>query len=116
MKRRAARIRWVTLYYASWAVFGLVGLVLNLACILLLPMRGTRALERAVRSAIRRLFGAWLAWLHATGVVRVEWRGFGDAPLESGTVYIANHPTLVDATIILARLPDAVSIFKPSFL
>lgn len=116
MKRRAARIRWVTLYYASWAVFGLVGLVLNLACMALLPMRGRRALERSVRSVIRRLFGAWLAWLHATGIVRVEWKGFGGAPLPPGTVYIANHPTLVDATVILARLPDAVSIFKPSLM
>ena len=116
MKRRASRIRWVTLYYASWSVFGLVGLILNIACMALLPMRGAPALEHAVRSTIRRLFGAWLAWLHATGVVRIEWKGFGDAPLPSGTVYIANHPSIVDATVILARLQDAVSIFKPSLM
>jgi 1-acyl-sn-glycerol-3-phosphate acyltransferase len=70
----------------------------------------------AVRAVIRRLFAAWLAWLHATGVIVVEWIGFGPGALQPGTVYIANHPTLIDATILLALLPDAVCIFKPSLM
>jgi len=65
---------------------------------------------------IRRLFEAWLAWFHATRIVRIEWKGFDESPLQPGTVYIANHPTLIDATVILARLPDAVCIFKPSLM
>jgi 1-acyl-sn-glycerol-3-phosphate acyltransferase len=69
-----------------------------------------------VRSAIQRLFRAWLAWLHATGVIRVEWKGFGQTPLAPGTIYIANHPTIIDATVILAVLPDAVCIFKPALM
>jgi 1-acyl-sn-glycerol-3-phosphate acyltransferase len=69
-----------------------------------------------VRAAIQRLFRAWLAWLHAVGVVRVQLKGFDEEPLPSGTIYIANHPTLIDATVILARLPDAVCIFKPALM
>jgi 1-acyl-sn-glycerol-3-phosphate acyltransferase len=68
-----------------------------------------------MREVIRRLFASWLAWLHLCGIVRVKWSGF-NGPLASGTVYVANHPSIVDATLILARLQDAVCIFKPSLM
>ncbi len=116
MRRRIARIYWVVGYYLSWTVFGTVGLLLNLVCIVLMPLPGREAFGPAVRAAIRRLFGAWIAWLHATGVVEVEWSGFESNNLPPGTVYIANHPTIIDATLILARLPDAVCIFKPALM
>jgi 1-acyl-sn-glycerol-3-phosphate acyltransferase len=115
LKTGTSRIRWVALYYLSWVVFGSVGLLLNLVCMVLMVLPFRRAFGAPVRSTIRRLFGAWLGWLHGTGVVLVEWTGFEDV-LQSGTVYIANHPTIVDATFILARLPDAVCIFKPRLM
>jgi 1-acyl-sn-glycerol-3-phosphate acyltransferase len=116
LRRRLTRIRWVFLYYLSWVVFTLVGVLLNVVCsvLMLLPRRATY--ERAVRATIKRLFETWLAWLHATGIVLFDWVGFDGEALKPGTVYIANHPTLVDATFLLARLPDAVCIFKPSLM
>jgi len=116
MRRRITRIRFAAIYYFSWGVFGSVSLLLNIVCmsLMVLPRRAEHG--RAVRAAIRRLFGAWLAWLHASRLVNIDWVGFEGRPLESGAVYIANHPTLIDATIILARLPDAVCIFKPALM
>lgn len=116
MKSRLRRARYVALYFLSWMVFGAVGLLLNLACIFLLLLPRTRARGETGRAAIKRLFEGWLAWLHATGVVKVTFNGFDGEPLGPGTVYIANHPTIVDATVILARLPDAVCIFKPALM
>lgn len=116
MKRRITRFRWVTLYYLSWVVFGAVGLLLNLGCLVLLALPRRESFGRSVRATIRRLFKAWIGWLHATGTIAITAEGFGDGELPSGTVYIANHPTLIDATIILARLPDAICIFKPSLM
>jgi 1-acyl-sn-glycerol-3-phosphate acyltransferase len=105
----------VGVYYASWALFGAVGLLLNLLCLplLLLPRKATGGAR--MRRVIRWLFDFWLRWMHATGVVRMTWRGF-DRPLAPGAVFVANHPTLVDATFILARLPDAICIFKPALM
>jgi 1-acyl-sn-glycerol-3-phosphate acyltransferase len=114
--KRLVRIRFVVLYYLSWIVFGAVGLMLNLICIVLLLLPSRKSLGPAVRATIRRLFGAWTAWLHATRIAIIEWTGFEDEVLQPGTVYIANHPTIVDATIVLARLPDAVCIFKPALM
>lgn len=115
MIRRLQRAGRVVLYWLSWLVFLCVGLALNVVCapLLLLPRR-----ERygpAVRRVIRALFSGWCRWHAATGVIAVEFVGF-DRPLPSGTVVIANHPTITDATFLLARLPDAFCIFKPALM
>jgi 1-acyl-sn-glycerol-3-phosphate acyltransferase len=115
VKRRIARAWLVFLYYLSWLLFGAAGLLLNLGCMVLTLLPRRASFEPAVRRVIRRLFSCWLAWLHASGITRVAWKGF-DEPLARGTVYVANHPSLVDATLILARLPDAVCLFKPSLM
>jgi 1-acyl-sn-glycerol-3-phosphate acyltransferase len=116
VNRPLRRFRFVALYYLSWLVFGSVGILLNIGCMLLLPFPGRASKGPAVRATIRWLFDAWLRWLHATGVVLVTWKGFDGEDLAPGTVYIANHPSIADATFILARLPDAVCIFKPALM
>ncbi len=116
MIARLRRLYLVTAYYASWGLFFIVGLLLNFVCllVLVLPRRPARAM--ATRAVIRWLFDGWLKWMHFTGVVHVIWTGFDGAALEAGAVYIANHPTLVDATFLLARLPDTICIFKPALM
>jgi 1-acyl-sn-glycerol-3-phosphate acyltransferase len=115
MKQTLQRASAVGACYVSWLAFALLGLGLSVACMpgLLLPRRAGR--EARVRGAIRRLFDLWAWWLRVGGVLRFAWRGF-EAPLAHGTVYIANHPTLLDATLLLARLPDAVCIIKPKLM
>lgn len=101
---------------ASWGVFTGVGLLLNLLCapLLLVPQR--RRLGGFVRGLIRWLFGAWCRWLHATRLVFVSWEGFTPESLRGPAVYVSNHPGLLDATFILARLPGTICIFKPSLI
>jgi len=105
----------VIVYWLSWCLFGFVGLLLNIACmpLLLLPRREARG--ATVRATIRWLFDLWVRWQHASGVVSVSFLGFPEK-LPTGTVYVANHPTLVDATFLLSRLPDTVCIFKPALM
>lgn len=115
MRRALRHGYYVGAYFASWGVFFLVGLGLNAVCALLLPFPCRARLGGRVRAAIRRLFELWLGWFHACGVVEISWHGFG-APLPTGCVYIANHPTLLDATFLLARLPDAICVFKRALM
>jgi 1-acyl-sn-glycerol-3-phosphate acyltransferase len=100
----------------SWALFAAVGVTLNLVCapLLLSPNRARHG--SAVRAAIRRLFRAWCAWLHATRLIYVRFHGFTPEALAGPAVYIANHPGLLDATFILSQLPDAICIFKPEII
>jgi len=109
------RAYYIFAYYLSFLVFGSVGLALNLVCAVLLLAPRREALGGPVRRVIRRLFDFWSKWLNACGIVRVSYHGF-DRPIEGGVVVIANHPTLIDAPVLLARMPDATCIFKPQLM
>lgn len=102
-------------YYLSWLLFALGGLALNLCCAPLLLARDRERFGPTTRAITRRMFDAWLSWMHLSGIVNVVWNGF-DSPLPRGVVYVVNHPTLVDAPFLLARLSDTVCIFKPALL
>jgi 1-acyl-sn-glycerol-3-phosphate acyltransferase len=102
-------------YYFSWLLFGLGGLAINLAYAPLLFLGNREKVGRQARRGMRWMLDLWLRWMGFSGIVRVTWKGF-DGPLPGGVVYVANHPTLVDAPFLLARLPDAVCILKPSLM
>jgi 1-acyl-sn-glycerol-3-phosphate acyltransferase len=110
------RVYYVLAGLLSWVVFGSVSLVLNFVCAILLVLPGRQRHGPAARETIRRLFGAWCAWLHATRLIYVTWTGFTPERFAGPAVYIANHPGLLDATFILARLPDTICIFKPAVM
>jgi 1-acyl-sn-glycerol-3-phosphate acyltransferase len=110
------RLYYLPMYFVSLFVFGAVGLGLNAVCAVLLLFPGREARAPAVREAIRRLFGKWVAWLKTMGLVHVAWHGPEVTACPSPAVYVANHPSLIDATLLLARLPNTICIFKPALL
>jgi 1-acyl-sn-glycerol-3-phosphate acyltransferase len=114
--RALVRIYYLVAYYWSWVLFALGGLTLNFFCAFLCLFPHSPNLRIRVRSVIAWLFAFWLKWFHASGVVRISWINFDARPLSCGTVYVANHPTLVDAPVLLSRLPNAICIFKPALL
>jgi 1-acyl-sn-glycerol-3-phosphate acyltransferase len=104
-------------YYVSFLLFGVMGIVVNLVCAPLLLWPRRQQLGRPVRRLIRSCFRFWLWWLRFTRVVDVRWSGFAGRPaFPPGTIYVGNHPTLIDATLLLARLDDAICIFKARLL
>jgi 1-acyl-sn-glycerol-3-phosphate acyltransferase len=116
LSRQLLRVYHGGAYALSWGVFAAVGVTLNVVCmpLLLAPDRARRG--AAVRSMIRRSFSAWCAWLHALRLIYVRFHGFTPDAMSGPAVYIANHPSLLDATFILSRLPDAICIFKPAIM
>lgn len=115
MKARIAYWFLAAAYFGSWALFGGVGLVLNVILLPLLLLPPLKLIASAARGLIRGLFWIWLRWFELSRCLRVTWRGF-DRPFVRGTIYVANHPTLLDATFLLARLPDTICIMKPGLM
>jgi len=112
--KRVRRLYHVFAAMLSWLVFMGVGLLLNLVCAPLLLLPGRERLGGPIRRVIHSLFGAWCRWMHAMRLIYVSSHGFTDETLAGTAVYISNHPGLLDATILLARLPNTICIFKPA--
>ncbi len=106
---------YVLTYLMSWGFFFAGGICLNLLSLPLFLLPRREAYGPAMRAVIRRLFELWAWWFNTSGVVRIRWHGFTE-PLAGGTIFIANHPTLIDAPLLLSRLPGTICIFKPALI
>ncbi|MEZ5595982.1 MAG: lysophospholipid acyltransferase family protein [Pseudomonadales bacterium] len=104
---RAARAAGVTAGYPFFAL-GCCVLAVLLAVSPLLVSRPTqrRILARRLAHHFARLF-IWVTNRAALTDVRFE-----PLPPVEGTLLVANHPTLMDAIWLIARLPSAVCVLK----
>ena len=120
--RGRARLPWplalpvTLLLYALLALLGLISLAWNLVAMVLHPL-----LPRARGQAIGRAgiaYGYRMFWAvaRASGMLRLE-AGVLDALRdEPGLIIVANHPSMLDALMLVARLPRSACIMKASLL
>jgi 1-acyl-sn-glycerol-3-phosphate acyltransferase len=101
------------LYYLTLVLFALGGLELSLLGFLAGLLPANDRTERFFQRLIHSHFAAFHGWCAFTGLVRVRHHGFESIPA-GGLVIAANHPSLIDITCILARVREAVCIFKPA--
>ena len=99
---------------ALFAVFGICG---ALSSAVLAPthaviLRNPNRRARAMRSVIRRILRAYTGSMHALRLIDLEISGL-DGALEPGSLIVANHPSLIDALILLAHI-DGVVVAKRS--
>lgn len=100
-------------YYFTLLLFAAGGLELCLVSSLAGWLPASMRTERFFQRLVHRHL-AFFHWWCATGrLVYVRYRGFDEAP-RAGVVLAANHISLIDITCLLARLPEAVCIFKPA--
>ena len=100
-------------YYITLLLFGAGGLELSLLSLLAGGLPATDRTERFFQRLIHRHFVFFHWWCATAGLIRVRYHGFERLP-RGGLVLAANHPALIDITCLLARVPEAVCIFKPA--
>jgi len=100
-------------YYLTLLFFGTFGLVLSLFSLLAGVLPATPAREHFFQRLIHWNFALFHWWCRVARLVYVRYRGFEKIP-RGGLVLAANHPALIDITCLLARVPEAVCIFKPA--
>ena len=103
--------------YLLLLLLGLVSLAWNLLALLIRPLmpaaRG-RTLGRAAIACIYRTFWSITA---VFGILRIEAQALEALRDEPGGLIIAaNHPSMLDALLVVARLPRGVCIMKASLM
>lgn len=100
-------------YYFTLSMFGAFGLASSVAAWMagVLPDNDRR--ERFFQRLIHRNFALFIAWTSFARLFHVRFHGLDRlAKQRRGLVVVANHPGLTDITCLLARIPEAVCIFK----
>ena len=102
--------------YALLLLLGSISLVWNLAAMVLhplLPRRLARPLGRATIALAYRWFWAIAS---AIGMMRIDADCLDALRNERGLIFVANHPTMLDALLLVARLPRSACIMKADLM
>ncbi len=102
--------------YFGLAAFGVMGLAWTPPALLLgalLPPRAARAVGRAV---IRAGFHAYLGMLRAMGACHFDLRDLDGLRGQGPMILAPNHPSLIDAVLVLSRLRDPACVMKAGLL
>jgi 1-acyl-sn-glycerol-3-phosphate acyltransferase len=106
-----------TLLYLLLAQLGVMSLAWNLVAWLLHPIVPKRRGTAVGRAAIAK--GYRYVWMtaEACGMMRIDASALDPLHFEPGGLIIAaNHPTMLDALLLVARLPRGVCIMKADLM
>jgi 1-acyl-sn-glycerol-3-phosphate acyltransferase len=103
-------------FAAALAVFGVGGLIYTAVgplLYLLLPRRIGAALGQRVMMVLFRFF---VGLLQRLGLARCDLRALDALRTGPPTLIVSNHPTYLDAMLVVSRLPNVVCIMKADVL
>jgi 1-acyl-sn-glycerol-3-phosphate acyltransferase len=97
-------------------VLGLLLLLANLISVVLHPVLPERPGRAAGRFVIRTTYRVFWSLAMASGMLRLESSVLDALRDEPGLIIAANHPSMLDALILVARLPRGACIMKAELM
>ncbi len=96
---------------------GLASLTWNLVALVLLPLLPAATARRFGRAGISRGYAVFWAVAQGVGMMRIDSRALRAlAAQPGGLIVAANHPSMLDALLVVACLPRGVCIMKASLM
>lgn len=102
--------------WAQLLLLGVMSTVWNLVALLLYPLLPRQRGLAVGRAGIA--YGYRLYWFLASlfGMLRLDARALDGLRDEPGLIIVANHPSLLDALMLVARLPRSACIMKAELM
>ena len=114
--RIARRFVQTALFYVLLFHLGAMSLTWNLVAMLLYPLlsraHGT-VVGRAAISSVYRGFWTCAQWL---GLMRIDYAELDALSRDGGLIIAANHPSMLDALLVVARVPRGICIMRTSLM
>lgn len=103
-------------YYALLLLFGTATLVFNLFAMVRILFPVSEQTRVSVQKVFRNALCGYLWLLEKTGKFRCEVKNDDNGRLDgiTSSLIIANHPSMLDAPILLAKIPRAICYYKSS--
>jgi 1-acyl-sn-glycerol-3-phosphate acyltransferase len=108
-------LAWLALQ-AQLLLLGLMSALGNLAALLLYPLLPRRLGRDIGRMMIAHIYGVFWRIAAASGMLRLEAGVLDALRAEPGLIVVANHPSMLDAVMLVARLPRSACIMKASLM
>ena len=97
-------------------VLALTSLVFNVCAFLLYPLLPRSLGRRLGRAGISRGYRGYWAFTRPFGLLRLEASALDVLRNEAGLIIVGNHPSLLDAMVLVARLPRSACVMKASLM
>ncbi len=114
---QALRRFWLcSVFYVLLFHLGMMSLTWNLVCAMLYPLlpRATGlVLGRAAISSVYRGFWSTTRWL---GLMSIDSESLDALKDDGGLIIAANHPSMFDAMLVIARVPRGICIMRASLM
>ncbi len=113
-KNRFGSILQTVACYGAYIIFAVIGSLTSLVC--MLPaffFRGSRARGWG-QKLIHALFRIFAGYLRGFGLVKLDAGELSELHQARGLIVVANHPSLLDAVLLVSQLPRAVCLMKGS--
>lgn len=101
---------------AGFTLYGVIALGVNAACWLVAPFTRGRRRARLCQRILHGGVALWARGMEWTGALRVDFPEADALRAMRGVVIAPNHPSLLDATFFLARLPELTCLMKRAIL
>ncbi|GAC1542385.1 MAG: hypothetical protein NVS2B4_21220 [Ramlibacter sp.] len=110
--------RWPSalLLYALLLVLGTVSLAWNLVAMVLYRLVPPERAKTLGRGVIARIYGKFWLLASACGMMCIDNHCLDALRDERGLIVIANHPSMLDALLVVSRLPRSVCIMKANLM
>jgi len=101
-------------FFLAYFIFATIGIAVSVMCaVAALLFHGVGA-RRFGQEFIRGLFVFFVGYLRACGLMELDAKELSVLRGSRGLVVIANHPSLLDAVLLISQLPRAVCLMKGS--
>ena len=97
-------------------LLGAMSIGWNLLALVLYPLLPRRLGVRVGRAMIARGYGWFWRMARASGMLRLDAAALDSLRDEPGLIVVANHPSMLDAVMLVARLPRSFCIMKTSLM
>jgi 1-acyl-sn-glycerol-3-phosphate acyltransferase len=105
------------LLYLLLAQLGFMSLLWNLISVVLYPFLPTRPGTALGRASISHVYRGFWHLAAFTGLLKVDWSDLDALRHETqGLIVAANHPSMLDALLIISRLPRGVCVMKAELM